>query len=309
MFFLAAVTTCAIVSAVAIYFSKKVVTVVLAFLAAATVTVICTVMVVQPGTVGFLKTFGELSYKTYDAGLHIVNPFATGLRENIRRRSLDYTGKQTAEGLTRNKVALLVDVTVPWIINPRVAPLLYERYGESSELIISSSRKAIRDCIATLNWEDAVGENGRATMSTCIPDRMRKTVVSDLMEAGLTGGQARGVFTFPNALVRKMLPKEARILAAIAEEQAAIVNLRQQQTLTAIAGEEAKRRANEGSGIRLMMAELPENFTVAEMVAVIEANAEKANAEAFLKAVEGGNPNITVITGGGAGIPVAARAN
>lgn len=272
-------------------------------------TLACSYMQVEPGEIGFTKTFGSLSYKTYDAGVHFVNPFASGLRANIRRQSLDYTGEETAEGLTRNKVALLVDLTVPWILNPQAAPLLYERYGKDWNLIGSSSRNAIRDCTSTLDWEDAVGENGRVTMSTCIPSRMSDAVIADLREAGLTETQAKGAFTFPNALVRKMLPKEQRILAAVAEEQAAIVDLRRQKTLTSIADEEARRRANEGSGIRLMMAELPQNFTVAEMVAMIEANAMKTNAEAFMKAVEAGNPNITVISGGSTEVPVAARAN
>lgn len=271
---------------------------------------VLSIMVIQPGYVGFIKTFGNLSHTTYEAGFHVVNPFANQLGSNIRRRSIDYTGDSTAEGLTKNKVALLVDVSVPWILNPPAAPLLYERYGESLNFIDTASRKAIRDCTATLDWEDAVGESGRASMATCIPERMQQAVVADLMDAGLSDSVANGAFTFPDALVRKMIPKEQRILSAISEEQAAIVDLRRQQTLTAIAEEEANRRANEGSGIRLMMAELPKDFTVAEMVSMIEANAMKTNAEAFIKAVEGGNPNITVITSsGGSALPVTASAN
>lgn len=272
-------------------------------------TVALSTMVVQPGSVGFLKTFGNLSYTTYEADLHIVNPFSDSVRENIRRRSVDYTDKSTAEGLTRNKVALLVDVTVPFILNPNTAPLIYERYGKKWNLIGPSSRNAIRDCTASLNWENAVGESGRAIMASCIPKRMSESIVADLMRAGLSERDAKDAFTFPNALVRKMIPKEQRILSAIAEEQAAVVDLRRQETLTAIAKEEARRRANEGEGIRLMMAELPKSFTVAEMVAMIQANANKTNAEAFMKAVENGNPNITVITGAEGDVPVTASAN
>ena len=267
------------------------------------------VMVVQPGTVGFMKTFGNLSYATYDQGLHFVNPFADGIRGNIRRQSLNYTGDSTAVGLTKNKVALFVDVTVPYILNPQAAPLLYERYGKSWNLIGPSSRKAIRDCTSRLDWEEAVGEKGREAMTVCIPERMQVAVVADLMSAGFTQYEAANAFTFPDALIRRMVPKQERILAAIAEEQAAVVDLRRQETLTAIAEEEAKRRANEGSGIRMMMAELPDNFTVTEMVSMINANAAKANAEAFTKAVENGNPNITVIVGSGGDIPVTVPAS
>jgi hypothetical protein len=65
---------------------------------------------------------------------------------------------------------------------------------------------------------------------------------------------------------------------------------------------------NEGAGIALMMAELPDDFSVGEMVSMIQANAAKSNAEAFLRSVENGNPNITVVTGGPA-LPVTVTAN
>ncbi|PCI89759.1 hypothetical protein COB18_03085 [Candidatus Kaiserbacteria bacterium] len=261
-------------------------------------TLYCMVMIIEPGEVGFLKAFGNLSHTKYEAGTHWVNPFATENSFSIRRQALDFTGGNTADGLTKNRVALAVDITVPWILNPSAASVIYERYGSKWNLIAPSGRKAIRDCISLLDWEESVSETGRAAMTTCVPTRMKSAVMADLISAGLTSKQAEGAFTFPDALVRKMIPKDQRILSAIAEEQAAVVDLRRQTTLTSIASEEANRRANEGLGIRMMMEKLPSNYTVLEMVAMIEANAHKTSAEAFLKAVEGGNPNITVITGG-----------
>jgi regulator of protease activity HflC (stomatin/prohibitin superfamily) len=300
--------TCAVVAGGGYFFRRL-----LPMIGAAAVAIIATIyfsiMIVQPGMVGFLKTFGNLSYTTYAAGFHMVNPFSSQLTWTIQRQAFNYTGEDTAEGLTKNRVALLVDVTVPYILNPAAAPHLYERYGANWNLIDPSSRNAIRDCTASLDWEDAVGEIGRATMATCIPEKIQTAVVADLVDAGFTQEEAAEAFIFPNALVRRMLPKEERILAAVAEEQAAIVDLRRQVTLSEIAEVEATRRAKDGMGIRMMMEELPSNFTVAEMVAMIQANAMKTNAEAFMRAVEGGNPNITVITGGSNEVPVAARAN
>jgi hypothetical protein len=265
---------------------------------------------VQPGFVAFPKVLGSLSHdKYYLEGPHFVNPVAEVHREVIRRLSLEYSGDNAAEGLTRDRVALIVDVTVPFILNPQMASRIYERYGPQNQrlLVRAGSRDAIRNCTSRLGWEEAVSQAGRDTMAMCIPTRLQEAVAADLMSAGFTEAEARSTYTFPNALVRKMVPREDRILKAVAEEQAAIVDLRRQETLTAIAREEANRRANEGSGIRLMMAELPNDFTVEEMVAVINANANKTSAEAFLKAVETGSPKITVITGGS--VPVTASAN
>lgn len=233
----------------------------------------------------------------YQAGSYFVNPVSDRITENIRRQAVDFTGDTTAEGLSADQVVLRVDATVPYILNPGLAWRLYERYGENWNLITPAARKAVRDCTASEDWVVIVSEEGRNAASRCISTRMQTIIVSDLMSAGLTEAEASAMFTFPEALVREIVPIKERILDAIAEEQAAIVDLRRQETLTAIAKEEANRRANDGSGIRLMMDELPDDFTVAEMVSMILANAEKTNAEAFLKAVEMGNPHITVVTG------------
>lgn len=265
--------------------------------------------VVEPGSVMFTKFFGTMTGDNYVAGSHFVNPMSDRVTEDIRRRAIDFTGETTAEGLSANKVVLLVDATVPYILNPAFAWRLYERYGKEWNLINPAARKAVRDCTAAADWEVIVSEEGRNAASRCISSRMQAIVTSDLMSAGLSEAEASAMFTFPEALVRAIVPNKERILDAIAEEQAAIVDLRRQETLTAIAKEEANRRANDGSGIRLMMEELPENFTVAEMVSMILANAEKTNAEAFLKAVENGNPHITVVTGSEIPTTVPATSN
>lgn len=266
--------------------------------------------IVQPGHIVFQRTFGNLSESTHGNGIHFLNPFSKIIERNIQRRAVNYTGDRTAVGLTRNQVALTVDVTVPWMLNAASAPVLYERYGDMEEvqaLINSSSRKAIRDCTSALDWQDAVAESGRAQMSTCISETVAAVAIEDLMQAGLTERQSQEAFTFPAAQVRQMTPRDKRILAAVAEEQAAVIDLRRQETLTAIAEEEANRRANEGAGVRKMMDELPSGYSVSQMAAIINANANKTTAEAFLRSVENGNPNITVISGGA--VPVTTSAN
>lgn len=265
------------------------------------------IIFVDAGTVRFTKLFGEMTSDTYAEGPHLINPFAEAVEGNVRRKSLDFTGERVAQGLSKNQVQLAVDVTVPYILNPSTAWRVYQRYGENWNLITPSSRNAIRDCVAREDWQYTVSEKGRIALADCIPERQTQLVIADLLFAGFTQEEAQAAFTFPTAQVRKVEPINQRILAAIAEEQAAIVDLRRQTTLTSIAQEEANRRAKEGIGIKRMMKELPTKYTIGEMVAIINANATKANAEAFLKAVEKGNPNITVITGG-SDVPVTVPA-
>lgn len=262
------------------------------------VTLFNSVIIVQPGQVTFTKLFGKMQYEIYESGTHLINPFLDTMNSSILRSSIDYLGENTADGLTSNRVMLNIDVTVPYMLNPIAAPKLRERYGEYANLVTPSSRSAIRDCISKLEWEEAVGEDGRVWMASCIPEETKKLVVADLMQSGFDKNLAESAFSFPPALVRKMALVDKTILASVAQELAAVIDLRRQDTLTAIAKTEAERRENEGEGIQKMMGKLPKDFTVEQMVAIINANANKIAADALMKSVESGNPNLNVVIGG-----------
>ncbi len=279
-----------------------------ALVASVVVTLFFGMTVVQPGHIMYKKTFGDLSHDLFEPGLHFISPIAVTRSLSTQRQSLSYSGESTAEALTSDRVVMQVDTTIPWIMNAKAAPLMEEFYGTDNwNLIQPISRSVIRSCTAQVPWETAVSDEGRTRIAECIPTRMNKAVIVELIQAGFTEAQAKGAFTFPTAIVRGVKPKQTRILAAIATEQASKIDLRRQETLTLIAEEEANRRGNEGSGIAKMMEELPSGFTVAEMAQMIQANAAKTSADAFLNAVENGNPNITIVTG--ASVPAAVSAN
>ena len=75
---------------------------------------------------------------------------------------------------------------------------------------------------------------------------------------------------------------------AISEKIASDQDLQRQHTLTAIAQEIAKRRINEGVGIRNLFSELPKNISPKDMSHLLSAMAEKEKADAVMKAVETG---------------------
>ena len=76
-----------------------------------------------------------------------------------------------------------------------------------------------------------------------------------------------------------------RIRQAASEKVAAEEELKRQETLTQIAEEEARRRANEGKGVQMMFDELPDGFTADEIARVVNAISAKTRAEAVMKAV------------------------
>lgn len=307
MLFIILLTLCVIVFFITLLVQEWLISF-FSFVAGVVIILFFSINVVQPGTTMYTKLFGNLSYDTYDSGMHLINPMAVQNTMSIQRHSLDFSGENTAEALTSDRVAMFIDATIPYIMNSHAAPLMEEFYGTKSwNLIGPVSRSVMRGCMSVQPWEIAVSDEGRTAIGLCIADRMSSTVSTELEQAGFTSEQAAEAFTFPTAIVRKITPKLPRILDAINQEQAALIDLRRQETLTDIAEEEANRRENEGTGIAKMMNALPSGYTVAEMTGMILANAAKANAEAFVTAVENGNPNITIITGQSAPATVSAN--
>lgn len=277
--------------------------------AAVAVFLMSSIYIIQPGTVAYTKLFGTLNYKVMSAGLYIKNPFSVLIEENVKRRSIDYTGDRVVESLTLDKVTLLVDVTIPWAINGHMAPYMYEKYGASEDwnLLVPASRDAVRSCVSSLNWEKAVSAEGRETVAECVPKHMARTIIRELTRSGLSLDEAGRTFIFHEAIVRNMRVKHQRILTEIAEEVAAGVELRRQKILTEKAKLEALRRETEGEGIEKMMSKLPKGYTVDEMATLIRATADKITAETFEKSVQAGNPKITVIIG--SSVPASVKAN
>ena len=259
-------------------------------------TVGAAIQTVDAGKVKVLKLFGAQQEGFIPEGLHLINPLATTIEMDTRRRVINFSGQDTIESLSSDNVLMTIDASIPFILNPQMAWKINQRYGPSYEgaLILPAARSAVRDAISAQPWNTVTSESGRAQLADLIARRLEQVVRSDLVQAGFSSDEAKATFTFPNVQIRAITPPQ-RIIDSINEEQAAQADLRRQVTLTQIAEQEAERRANDGLGVRKMMEALPQNYAVEEMVAVINANNGKTAAEAFMKAVESGNPNITVV--------------
>jgi regulator of protease activity HflC (stomatin/prohibitin superfamily) len=262
---------------------------------------------VDSGRVVVTDWFGEQQSGYHSEGLHFINPIVNTTVMETRRQDFSFTGETSAEALSGDKIRMVVDVTVPYILQPHMAWKVKQKYGiDYVSMLNNSARSAIRDAVSAQNWEVATSEEGRAKLASDVPENLSRIVMADLINAGFTADEAAAAFIFPNAQVRKFEPVSERVLNAIADEKAADVELRRQATLTNIAEQAALRQEKEGLGIAKMMGALPQDVSIQDMVAIINANAAKTNAEAFEHAVKNGNPNITVVTGGNAGISVSA---
>jgi len=262
--------------------------------------------IVSVGHVKVGNLFGAMQEGYYEEGLNFVNPFLSFSEIPIRRQSIDFTGENAAQGVSSDPMRLKVDITIPYIPNPVAIWKIVQRYGEGGwNLVTPNSRRAIRDCTARETWMYTMGREGRQKLSDCVTTRLSELVVADLKSAGFDEHLSLSAFTFPPAILREVLPTDKVLLNAIAQNESSKKDLERQKTLTKIAEEEANRRENEGAGVAKMMSKLPRNYKISEMVAIIKASAAKTHADAFMKSVENGNPNISIVVDGSGNTGIA----
>jgi hypothetical protein len=261
----------------------------------------------SPGEAQVGILFGSVQPTIYINGLTSANPLLSTVSMNIRRQTLDFSDKSRIEAVSSDQVQLLVEVVLPFALNPSMAWKVYERLGSEAtgwNLLSPAATSAVRYCVTGLTWVAAVGAEGRDQLASCLTTRLPLQIANDLQGIGFTTEQAKQAFVFSPPQVKHIVPKSERILAAVNDKEAALQDLQRQNTLTEIAKVEANRRENQGLGIAKMMDALPKSFSVDEMVKVINANANQHRAEALEKAVQSGNPNVTFIVGGNGNVAV-----
>ncbi len=268
-------------------------------------------MPVETGTIKVVRTFGKIHERSYGEGLHFVNPISKRYAMEVRRNLFELqsspnvdakkaTPSTTTISLSRDRVPLTIDAGFPYKLNDELAWKVYQKIGPafSDRILKPTARTAVRDAVANFTWADAV-TNRREELARKIHALYEGTVVGGLTLAGFSPEEAKSAFTLMPVQIRRMLPPK-RILTAVSERLAAEEDLQRQKVLTAIAKQEADRRANEGLGVRKLFSELPSGFTAEQIGHVLGALADKQRADALLKAVE--NQNISVIfLGGGSG--------
>lgn len=258
---------------------------------------------VPAGTVEVETVFGRVTGNTITAGAHLVNPLANWEPMNIRLQIFNFTGSETATALSSDGTQLQIDTGFNFALTPEFAPRIFERIGGERAyqvIVYSAAREAIRSATAQYEWREAATSE-REAMAAMMRTEFERGLVDKLAHAGLTQEEADGAFEVARVDLRRVEPPQ-RVLTAISEKVAAQEDLERQQTLTSIAEEAARRRAQEGLGVQMLFAELPENFEPGEIAQVLHALAEKERADALMKAVEMGDVNVIVMNGGTAAV-------
>lgn len=264
--------------------------------------------------VAVTSSFGsiDLDHPIADPGPFIVAPWKKVVEMEVRGLEIDVvTGTQNDESMSKDKVGLKIDVSMPYALNAQYAPHVLARVGDKEHYearLKSSGQAALKDTVAEFGWSDSSVDQ-RPQFEQALLKQLRATVAAQLVGLGFSQDEAEKAFTFLPLQVKKITPQE-RIIVANGELAAANIDLQRQITLTAQANEIAKRREAEGNGINLMLAKLPvKNLTEDGIANIINAQAYENQANAIKSGIETGKiGQVTVVVSPTAsGNPIAVK--
>lgn len=137
---------------------------------ATTINALSRLLVVIPaGSVGVEDFQGKVSDRTLPAGIHAMNPFADIIQFSTRLRDIkEEIGATSKEGL-----ALGIDVSIQYRIDPAKAASIYQNIGlEEKEIIVSRFRSISREIVSGYNAE-AVYATKREEISLKLVEKLR----------------------------------------------------------------------------------------------------------------------------------------
>ncbi len=262
---------------------------------------------VDSGHVKVAKLFGKIQPEVLTEGLHFVNPLKSWTDMNIQRNSIQADDGDQNPGMTsttadNNQATVLANFS--YMLNPEYAWWVLKHIGDETkfrtELLEKAAQSATRDAVANFKLEDAqIGK--RSQFEQKLQEQFADNVLINLPQKDLDSLQLRKIFSiYPTQLMD--IKPDPKVANALAEKKATEINLEQQTTLTAIAKEQGNRKEAEGTGIRKLIDELPEDMSAADVALILRASADKTRAEAFMRAVTDGKISFGMFEGSSARI-------
>jgi regulator of protease activity HflC (stomatin/prohibitin superfamily) len=108
------------------------------------------VVVMEPGQVGVRHAFGYVDPTPLLPGVRFVPPWSQVERYSIREEQYPQSGREaeTIPALSREQMAMNVDVAVRWQIDPQDAPRIFTEIGSEEQIhnvVLNAIRKGVRD--------------------------------------------------------------------------------------------------------------------------------------------------------------------
>jgi len=115
------------------------------------------IVIIDGGTVGVQKLFGEYEKEVLSPGLSIVNPLKEILIFNIQTQKMTMGQEQDSDSapikvLSKDGLEVILDLSVIYKVDPQKAPWIMEFLGDYKiKIIIPEIRSKIRSVAATYN--------------------------------------------------------------------------------------------------------------------------------------------------------------
>lgn len=223
--------------------------------------------IIRPGQVGVKSTLGKLKHKTYQPGVHMVNPFITNMMR-IPTRTVNREVKlnlPSREGLNVN-----AEISILYHIKPEMAPDVIETVGRNYErvMILSVFRSASADICAKFYAKDM--HSGKRSQ---IEERIRTHMDSLLADRGFV----------IEAVLMKSISLPSGLYTAIEDKLEAEQEAQRMEFVLQRERQEAERKKIEAEGVRdaqkVLTAGLNESIIKWRSLEVLESLSKSPNAK------------------------------
>ncbi len=132
--------------------------------------------VVPAGHVGVIDTFGQVSDRILQPGIHLRNPFSKIVHLSVQTQEF----KETTQTPSKEGLVMDVDVSILYRLDPAQAKAIYETVGTNyiEVVVLPQFRSLIRNTTAQFNAQDiytsqrqAVGQKIRQDLSQVVSSR------------------------------------------------------------------------------------------------------------------------------------------
>ncbi|MCE2697761.1 MAG: prohibitin family protein [Nostocales cyanobacterium LE14-WE4] len=129
-------------------------------------------VIVPPGNVGIVNSFGKISDNTLDSGVYVVNPFAKVINFSTRLKDI----KENIDTTSQEGLSLNLDVSLQYKLDPQKAAIVYKTIGtDEKQLIISRFRSTVRAITANYS-ASAIYSTKRQEVAQKIDKQLTKEI-------------------------------------------------------------------------------------------------------------------------------------
>ena len=127
------------------------------------------IIIIPAGNVGVEDFQGKVSDRSLPAGIHAINPFADVVQFSVRLRDL----KEEIAATSKEGLALGIDVSIQYRIDPAKAASIYLNIGtEEREIVVSRFRSISREIISSYAAEEVYATK-REEVSLKLAEKLR----------------------------------------------------------------------------------------------------------------------------------------